>query len=90
MGVAISFVEAEKIFASECNPLLLLVLELNGGNVWLLHSFGVALILGRVYHIKGMLANDLRSRVRGMKITLYSLIALSLVNLLYLPFEKMF
>jgi uncharacterized membrane protein YecN with MAPEG domain len=67
--------------------LLLMVLELNGARGWLIHTFGVMLIVGRVYHIKGMFTQQLKYRVFGMRITVYSLIALSVINMAYLAFQ---
>jgi uncharacterized membrane protein YecN with MAPEG domain len=66
--------------------LLLAVLELNGAWGWLIHLFGVILIVGRGYHINGMFTQRLKYRVRGMKITIYSLMALSVINSVYLGF----
>ncbi|WP_455209663.1 MAPEG family protein [Kaarinaea lacus] len=68
--------------------LLMLVLEFNGAALWVVHVFGMALIIGRVFHIKGMFAKRLTYRVVGMHITIYALIGLSIVNMAYLPFEK--
>ena len=69
--------------------LLLVTLELNGGSQWFLHALGLALVLGRVYHVKGMFAKRLRYRVVGMKITIFSLVALAVLNVVYLPFDKL-
>lgn len=76
------------------NSLLILVLlfalELNGGFVWLIHLFGVALLAGRMIHGKAMLANDLKKRVLGMQITIFTGMGLIIANLVFLPFEKLF
>lgn len=69
--------------------LLLFALEYNHGNLWLVHGFGVALIAGRIVHARGMLAAKLKTRVLGMQITLYSLIGLAIVNLIYLPYVQL-
>jgi len=69
--------------------LLLLLLELNGAGAWLIHLFGVLLIAGRYYHYKGMFGKRLRQRVLGMKITLYTLLALTVANLGYLAYAKL-
>lgn len=64
--------------------LLLLALELNGANAWVIHLFGVIVIVGRVYHIIGMYSQRLNARVLGMRITLFSLMMLSILNLAHL------
>ena len=66
--------------------LLLAVLELNGAWGWLIHLFGVILIVGRGYHINGMFTQRLKYRVLGMQITIFALIALAVVNVVYLGF----
>ncbi len=68
--------------------LLMLVLEFNGAGAWLVHVFGISLIIGRVFHIKGMISKRLKYRVLGMRITIFALIVLSVVNMVYLPFDK--
>ena len=68
--------------------LLMFVLEVNGAGAWLINVFGVTLLIGRVFHIKGMIAKRLKFRVVGMHITIYALVALSVVNMIYLPFDK--
>jgi uncharacterized membrane protein YecN with MAPEG domain len=67
--------------------ILLLVLELNGASGWLIHVFGVILIVGRIYHVNGMFTQRLKYRVLGMQITIYSLIALSVTNVAYLAYK---
>ncbi|NJC89301.1 MAG: hypothetical protein FIB02_12360 [Desulfuromonas sp.] len=70
--------------AVETIPLSLLLLglaELSGAPAALLHAGGISLLAGRVLHARGLLRESLRSRVWGMQITVYVLIALALVNL---------
>ena len=68
--------------------LMLLVLELAGMPWWCLHPPGIALLLGRVIHARAMLNDDLKMRVRGMQVTIYTLIALMLLNVLALPYVR--
>ncbi len=68
--------------------LLLLFLELNGGNIWLIHAIGITFVIGRVIHSQGILKEKLKGRVRGMQITFYMIYLLAAVNLVYLPYEK--
>ncbi|NOI98369.1 hypothetical protein F0240_00790 [Vibrio kanaloae] len=65
-------------------------LEMNGTNVWFIHVLGVAFLLGRVIHAKGILAKNLKGRKVGMVLTLICMISLIVLNLVYLPFDKMF
>jgi uncharacterized membrane protein YecN with MAPEG domain len=68
--------------------LLILVLELNGADAWLIHAFGMIFIVGRVYHINGMFTQRLKYRVWGMKITLYSLVVLAMTNVVYIAYQN--
>jgi len=63
--------------------ILIACLEVNMAPWWLSLPCGVALIVGRLLHAKGMqeLPPNFGNRVRGMKFTLFNLIALSVLNL---------
>jgi hypothetical protein len=72
--------------ATEYIPILLILLallELSGGHAALLHTGGVAIILGRVVHAQGLLRANLHQRVLGMQITIFTLIGLAVANLGY-------
>jgi len=69
--------------------ILLFFLEYNGGSTWVVHISGIALISGRIIHAHGLLHRNLRRRVLGMQITIYVLIAQCILNLVYLPLDKM-
>jgi uncharacterized protein len=64
--------------------LLLLTLELNGAPKILIHLLGVTLITGRIFHAMGLPAKDLKKRVLGMQITIYLLIGLAILNVVFL------
>ena len=66
--------------------LLLLTLELNGAPKILIHLLGATLIIGRIFHAVGLPAKNLKRRVLGMQITIYLLIALAILNILFLAF----
>ncbi len=66
--------------------MLLLTLELNGAPKILIHILGATLITGRILHAMGLPAKDLKRRVLGMQITIYLLIALAILNILFLAF----
>ena len=70
--------------------LLLFALEYNKANVWLLHGLGLVFIIGRIIHARGLLQARLKIRVMGMQITLYTLIALAILNIVYLPYSQLF
>lgn len=67
---------------------LMLVAELQGPPNWLLHAFGIPLLIGRIVHAYGISRNvePPRARVLGMALTFAALIggALSDVLALYL------
>ena len=68
--------------------LLLLTLELNGAPKILIHLLGATLLIGRIIHAIGVPAKNLRKRILGMQITIYLLIALALLNILFLFFNE--
>ena len=68
--------------------LLLLMLELNGAPKILIHILGATLIIGRIIHAMGLPAKNLKRRVLGMQITIYLLIALAILNILFLVFAE--
>jgi uncharacterized protein len=68
--------------------LLLLTLELNGAPKILIHILGSTLLIGRIIHAMGLPAMNLRKRILGMQITLYLLIGLALLNILFFAFAK--
>lgn len=57
--------------------LLMAMGELQGANMWLLHAIGVVLLAGRVMHAMGLSVepDNFPLRVRGMQLTITSLIA---------------
>ena len=69
--------------------ILLLVLELNHAAAWLIHLLGFLLLTGRIIYARALLSSKHSGRVTGMKITIFSLLALAVFNLIYLPYEKL-
>lgn len=63
--------------------ILIACLELNGAPWWLIAILGIALIIGRLIHAKGMNTPppDFSKRVLGMKFTFFTLITLAALNL---------
>jgi len=70
--------------------LLLFALEYNHGNLFLLHFLGISMIGARFIHARAIQTDNLKARAFAMQVTLLTLITLALVNLLYLPYDKMF
>jgi len=68
--------------------LLIFLLEQNQANIWLIHITGLALVTGRFLHAHGMW-NKMSARVLGMQITIYNIVALSVLNLLFLPYSQL-
>jgi uncharacterized membrane protein YecN with MAPEG domain len=69
--------------------ILLFILEYNGCNIWLIHLAGIALVVGRIIHCKGILSENLRGRILGMQITFFTIFGLAGLNLIYAPYEKL-
>ena len=65
--------------------ILIACLELNRAPWWLLTIPGIALIMGRLIHAKGIQVPppDFSKRVLGMKLTFATLITLAILNLLW-------
>ncbi|MGR9012868.1 MAG: MAPEG family protein [Gammaproteobacteria bacterium] len=66
--------------------MLLLTLELNGAPILLIHLLGGTLLIGRILHAFGLPAKDIKKRVLGMQITIYLLIGLAVLNIVFFAF----
>lgn len=69
--------------------LLLLTLELNGAPTILIHILGITLLIGRILHALGLPEKDFKKRVLGMQITIFLLIGLAVLNIMFLAFAGM-
>lgn len=69
--------------------LLLFALEINEANIWMIHLFGAALVTGRVIHARNILSENFKGRVLGMQITIYTIIGLALLNIVFLPYSRL-
>ena len=69
--------------------ILIACLELNGAPWWLVAIPGIALILGRLIHAKGIQVPppDFSKRVLGMKLTFATLITLAILNLVWVLYK---
>ncbi|NJL88966.1 MAG: hypothetical protein HC916_03540 [Coleofasciculaceae cyanobacterium SM2_1_6] len=64
-------------------------LEFNQAPLLLLHCGGVAILISRLFHARGLLAKKLSYRVLGMQVTLFTLIGLAFFNLAYLIYGNL-
>lgn len=67
--------------------LLLVMLEMNGAEIWMLHLLAVFFFLGRFLHCYGMRTSTLLWRKNGMIITLLSMLVMAVLNLVFLPWD---
>ncbi|WP_075182020.1 MAPEG family protein [Pantoea sp. 1.19] len=69
--------------------LLLVMMEINGGDVWMVHVGGLLLLAGRVMHYLGMHQREIRWRRYGMIATFVALLFAILMNLVFMPWDLM-
>ncbi|MDC5805660.1 MAPEG family protein [Vibrio europaeus] len=69
--------------------ILMAMVEYNGASPWMLHACGIVFVLGRILHAKGILADRLKGRIAGMKMTFLVMAVLIALNIAYLPFDRM-
>ncbi len=70
--------------------ILLFLLELNKAHVVLIHLGGIAILVGRLLHARGLITKQLGYRVLGMQITIFTLIGLAVANLAYVLYNTVF
>ncbi|ELY2860100.1 MAPEG family protein [Cronobacter sakazakii] len=70
--------------------LLLLFIEMNGAQNWMLHVCGLLLLVGRLMHYYGYHHRLLRWRRSGMSATYIALLMMVLANIWYMPWELVF
>ncbi|EOI3538483.1 MAPEG family protein [Cronobacter sakazakii] len=70
--------------------LLLLFMEMNGAQNWMLHVCGLLLLVGRLMHYYGYHHRLLRWRRSGMSATYIALLMIVLANIWYMPWELVF
>lgn len=68
--------------------LLLLLMEMNGADMWMIHLTGIVLLIGRLLHAYGLRHHDFFLRRIGMNATFCSLILMILLNLYYIPWDQ--
>ncbi|MFC0141859.1 MAPEG family protein [Erwinia mallotivora] len=67
--------------------LLLVMMEMNGVEIWMLHLVALLFFIGRGLHCYGMRTSILLWRKNGMMLTLLSLLAMIILNLIFLPWD---
>ncbi|RPE03074.1 hypothetical protein BBB56_06655 [Candidatus Pantoea deserta] len=67
--------------------LLLVVMEMNGADLWMVHLTGLLFFVGRIVHAQGLRRSALAGRKYGMMLTLFALCGMAVFNLIYLPWE---
>ncbi|HHF3138967.1 MULTISPECIES: MAPEG family protein [Vibrio] len=69
--------------------ILMALLEFNGAYPTWIHLTGIIFVIGRVIHAKGILKKDLKKRIRGMQVTFLVILSLVVLNMIYLPYDKL-
>ncbi|EIE5863807.1 MAPEG family protein [Vibrio alginolyticus] len=69
--------------------ILMALLEFNSAYPTWIHLTGIIFIIGRVIHAKGILKKDLKKRIRGMQVTFLVILSLVVLNMIYLPYDKL-
>ncbi len=70
--------------------ILLLFMEMNGAQTWMVHVCGILLIVGRLMHSWGFHHRVYYWRRSGMSATWCALLLMVLANLWYMPWELVF
>lgn len=67
--------------------LLLVMMEMNGADIWILHLLGLFFFFGRLMHARGLRSRTLLWRRNGMLLNLLTLAGMVIANLLFLPWD---
>lgn len=67
--------------------LMMVMMEMNGAEIWMLHLVGIVFFLGRSLHFYGMNSSTLLWRKNGMILTIIALVVMIVLNLVYLPWD---
>ncbi|AVH29837.1 MAPEG family protein [Vibrio diabolicus] len=69
--------------------ILMVLLESNSAYPTWIHLTGIIFVIGRIIHARGILKEDLKRRVRGMQVTFLVILSLVVLNMIYLPYDKL-
>jgi hypothetical protein len=89
---ALKIVRTAQSNASEYVPITLILmalLEFNGAKPVWIHLTGVIFVIGRIIHARGILKESFQGRVKGMQLTFLIIASLVVLNLIYLPYGKL-
>lgn len=89
---ALKIVRTAQSNASEYVPITLILmalLEFNGAKPVWIHLTGVIFVIGRIIHARGILKESFKGRVKGMQLTFLIIASLVVLNLIYLPYGKL-
>lgn len=67
--------------------LLLIMMEMNGADIWMVHLTALLFFAGRFIHAQGLRRSALAGRKYGMMLTLFALCGMAVFNLIYLPWD---
>lgn len=70
--------------------ILLIFMEMNGAQIWMIHLCGLILIAGRVLHSYGLKNHDASYRRSGMAATYIAITLMVMANIYYLPWIQIF
>ncbi|RCW21661.1 hypothetical protein DET53_10747 [Vibrio parahaemolyticus] len=69
--------------------ILMALLEFNSAYPTWIHLTGIIFVIGRIIHARGILKEDLKRGVRGMQVTFLVILSLVVLNMIYLPYDKL-
>lgn len=70
--------------------ILLIMMEMNGAESWMVHICGAMLIAGRLLHVYGLYHREIQCRRSGMSATYISMFLMIMINIYYLPWGQIF
>lgn len=69
--------------------ILMALLEYNGAQPVWIHLTGIIFVIGRLIHAVAIIKESFKGRVKGMQLTFLVIAALMVLNLIYLPYGKL-
>lgn len=69
---------------------LLVMMEMNGAEIWMIHICGLLLMAGRLVHCYGLRNREISQRRSGMAATYLALMLMISANIFYLPWDLIF